>query len=85
MATKKDVTLAQLRKARPMQAAAPKDHAAFVEWSEEVKRSRGRPLQGEHPKVRTSIYLSRSVLEKFKATGPGWQTRINEVLERAEL
>src|SRR5262245_1737094 len=51
---------------------------------EQAIRQRGRP-RTESPKVRTSIYLSRSVLEKFKATGPGWQTRINEVLERAKV
>ncbi|WP_231100641.1 BrnA antitoxin family protein [Gluconobacter potus] len=27
--------------------------------------------------------LDQDVLEKFKSTGPGWQTRINEALRRA--
>jgi len=26
-----------------------------------------------------------SVLAKFRATGPGWQTRINEALRRARV
>lgn len=30
-----------------------------------------------------SLRLSPAVLEYFKATGPGWQTRIDEVLKKA--
>ena len=56
---------------------------SFAE-AEQLHRRRGRPRSGT-PKVRTSIYLSRAVLDKFKATGPGWQTRINDVLERAKV
>ena len=52
--------------------------------AERLHRQRGRP-RSESPKVRISIYLSRAVLDKFKATGPGWQTRINDVLERAKI
>jgi uncharacterized protein (DUF4415 family) len=32
--------------------------------------------------VRQSLRLSREVLEHFRATGPGWQARIDEVLKR---
>ena len=35
------------------------------------------------PKVPISIRLDRAVVEKFRATGPGWQSRINEVLRKA--
>jgi len=30
-----------------------------------------------------SLRLSASVLEHYRATGPGWQTRIDEALKRA--
>jgi uncharacterized protein (DUF4415 family) len=30
-----------------------------------------------------SLRLSPAVLDYFKATGPGWQTRIDEVLKKA--
>ncbi len=43
---------------------------------------RGRPPQGSGPKVQQSLRLSPEVLEFFKATGPGWQARIDEVLKR---
>jgi uncharacterized protein (DUF4415 family) len=31
-------------------------------------------------KVRVSLRLDRDIVERFKAQGPGWQTRINEAL-----
>lgn len=44
---------------------------------------RGRPLSTQ-PKVSTTIRLDADVLEKFRATGPGWQSRINAVLKAAK-
>ncbi len=41
---------------------------------------RGRP-RSEHPKIATSIRLSEEVLSRFKASGPGWQTRIDAALK----
>ncbi len=32
-------------------------------------------------KVRVSLRLDQDVVERFKAQGPGWQTRINEALK----
>ena len=43
---------------------------------------RGRPPLGGAAKVQQSLRLSREVLEHFRATGPGWQARIDEVLKR---
>jgi uncharacterized protein (DUF4415 family) len=40
---------------------------------------RGRP-KAAVKKVSTTIRLDADVLEAFKATGHGWQTRINSVL-----
>ena len=45
---------------------------------------RGRPRLA-HPKVSTTIRLDAEVLEKFRATGPGWQSRINAILKAAKL
>ncbi|HKR25682.1 MAG TPA: BrnA antitoxin family protein [Allosphingosinicella sp.] len=42
----------------------------------------GRPPIGDEPKRQVTLRLPRHVLEHFKADGPGWQTRIGEVLER---
>jgi uncharacterized protein (DUF4415 family) len=34
--------------------------------------------------VSTTIRLDAVVIEKFRATGPGWQSRINAVLKAAK-
>lgn len=42
----------------------------------------GRP-RSENPKKLISIRLPEDVIEKWRATGPGWQTRMAEKLVRA--
>ncbi|HEX8261643.1 MAG TPA: BrnA antitoxin family protein [Allosphingosinicella sp.] len=49
---------------------------------EEIRARRGRPPLGTEPKVQQSLRLSKAVLDHFRATGPGWQARIDEVLRR---
>ena len=44
-------------------------------------RTRG-PQKGP-VKTPTSIRLDRDVLDHFRARGPGWQTKINELLRAA--
>jgi len=46
-----------------------------------LTRPRGRPKKAD-AKVHTHIRLSPRVLEHFRATGPGWQTRIDDVLRK---
>jgi uncharacterized protein (DUF4415 family) len=48
-----------------------------------TKARGGRPPGSN--KLSVSIRLDADVLEKFRATGPGWQTRINEALKRARV
>jgi uncharacterized protein (DUF4415 family) len=43
---------------------------------------RGRPPSA-NPKKPTKLRIDRDILEKFRATGPGWQTRMNAALRRA--
>lgn len=43
-------------------------------------RKVGRPVS-EETKDRVNIRLSKEITRYFKATGKGWQTRINKVLE----
>lgn len=47
-----------------------------------MKRGRGRP-KVENPKARVSLRLDPKIVAAYKATGEGWQSRINEVLARA--
>ncbi len=48
-------------------------------------KARGRPVgtRKEGTKKAVTVRFSPDVLEAFKATGPGWQTRINDVLRDA--
>jgi uncharacterized protein (DUF4415 family) len=41
--------------------------------------SRGRPRL-ESPKVLVSIRYDADIIERFRATGEGWQTRMNDAL-----
>ena len=47
-------------------------------------KSRGGRPPGSNKRA-VSIRLDADVLEKFRATGPGWQSRINEALKRARV
>ena len=52
--------------------------------TEELRRRRGRPPV-ENLRQQISIRLDPDVIAKFKATGPGWQGRINAILKAAKL
>jgi uncharacterized protein (DUF4415 family) len=54
------------------------ERADYYEGGKLVRR--GRP-RSDHPKVPISIRLSEDVLARFKAGGPGWQSRIDAALK----
>jgi uncharacterized protein (DUF4415 family) len=56
---------------------SPEIYAALVA----MKPARGRPKATE-PKVFTAIRLDADLLEAFKSTGKGWQTRVNAALRQ---
>ena len=56
---------------------APEVFAALVA----MKRLRGRP-KADATKVLTAIRLDADLLATFKATGKGWQTRMNAALRQ---
>ena len=58
--------------------ATPEWQAKFAQ----VPVQRGRPKVAA-TKVSTTIRLDPDVLAAFKADGPGWQTRINQVLRKS--
>jgi uncharacterized protein (DUF4415 family) len=80
----------ELARARPFAPACPglatailgerPDLAEAMEGAR--KRLPGRP-PAENPKKQVSIRLDADLLAKLKATGPGWQRRVNEILRRA--
>ena len=69
------LTKARLAKMRPAAEVMPNLVAA-------AKRRRGRPAEGTQPKVPVSLRLDPDVLNAYKATGDGWQRRINDTLAK---
>ncbi len=46
-----------------------------------INRARGRP-PSESPKQAVSLRLDQDVIEHYKKSGPGWQSRMNEALRK---
>ena len=46
-----------------------------------LRSLKGRGKQQSPTKVSTTVRFDRDVLEAFRATGQGWQTRMNDVLK----
>ncbi|GLK67387.1 BrnA antitoxin family protein [Hansschlegelia plantiphila] len=49
------------------------------EYVGETLVRRGRP-KSDAPKRQVTIRLDEDVLDRLRATGPGWQTRLNAIL-----
>ncbi len=45
----------------------------------QMKRRGGRPKL-EHPKIALTVRYDADIIERFRATGEGWQTRMNNAL-----
>ena len=58
--------------------AVPLTEAEWAQVKPLVRR--GRPL-GSGTKTQVTLRIDVEVLAKFKATGDGWQTRINDALK----
>ncbi|MGH2342774.1 BrnA antitoxin family protein [Segnochrobactraceae bacterium EtOH-i3] len=57
---------------------------ADAELIRAAQRARGQRGPGRKPaKVQVALRLDAEVLEAWRATGEGWQTRMGEVLRRA--
>jgi uncharacterized protein (DUF4415 family) len=39
----------------------------------------------EQPKQQVTLRIDRDILDKFRATGEGWQSRINQALRKAKV
>ena len=64
----------------------PEEYEELPELTEDML-ARGKVNQGgrprsENPKKLISIRLPEDVIQKWRATGPGWQTRMAEKLAR---
>ncbi|WP_331254812.1 BrnA antitoxin family protein [Methylobacterium currus] len=69
-----EITDDEAAQMRPFAEAFPDLHTAW-------KRRPGRP-KAEVTKVAVKLRLDPDVVEGYRATGPGWQTRMNDVLRR---
>lgn len=52
---------------------------------EKAGKPRGRPAGSKNARIKDQVTLriDHDALERFKAGGPGWQTRINDALRKA--
>jgi uncharacterized protein (DUF4415 family) len=73
-----EVTDAQMAEAKPFTEA-------FPALAEKMRKNVGGRPRSANPKVPVSIRLDKEVVAKLKATGPGWQSRVNEMLRREVL
>jgi uncharacterized protein (DUF4415 family) len=64
-------------RARPAAEVLPEIFPPEV--AAELLKKRGRPRKAS-PKLHLNLRLSRDVVEAFKSTGAGWQTRIDAAL-----
>ena len=65
--------------ARPAREVLPKDLVAVL-----PKRKPGqRGPQKAPTKIAVALRLDREIVEHYRASGAGWQTRINDVLARS--
>ena len=75
-----ELTDEELAGMKPFREVLP----AMAEKIEREIAKRGRPPV-ERPKLPVTIRLDQDVIEKFKATGKGWQSRINDILKQAKV
>ena len=69
------------RRARPAAEVLPPELLAIL-----PKRKPGqRGPQRAPVKKKISLRVDEEVLAHYKATGPGWQSRVNEALKKAAL
>ena len=56
--------------------------AVVVREAQGTLSKRGRPKSAD-PKQQVTLRLDRAVIERFRALGPRWQSRINSELRKA--
>jgi uncharacterized protein (DUF4415 family) len=74
-------TAEDFRRARPAREVLPEIFGKKV--AAKMLRPRGRP-KSPAPRTSISLRLPQDVLARWKATGPGWQTRMVERLYRSK-
>jgi len=75
----RELTAADFARMRPASEVLPQIFGASMA-AQMLKPKGGRP-RVDNPKVYTGIRLDAEVVSAFRATGSGWQTRINNALK----
>ena len=64
----------------------PEEYEELPELTDDMlirgKVSKGGRPRSENPKKLISIRLPENIIQRWRATGPGWQTRMAEKLSR---
>ena len=65
--------------------ARPAVEVHGAEGAAAMVRKRGRPAGVTSPnsKAQVTLRIDRDTIDRFKAGGPGWQSRINQALRKA--
>ncbi len=71
-----EATEEQLSKAKPFDKT-------FPALADAMRKNVGGRPKSPNPKVAVSLRLDQEVVARFKSTGPGWQTRVNNALRDA--
>jgi uncharacterized protein (DUF4415 family) len=77
---KSDLTRVDAHKVRPEEYRELPDLTEDMLSRAKIKKG-GRPLS-PNPRKLISLRLPADVIERWKATGPGWQTRMAERLSK---
>lgn len=70
-----EATAEQLAQARPFTEA-------FPQLADAARRARGRPPLADAKQL-VSLRLDAEIVRRLRASGPGWQSRANDVLKKA--
>ena len=71
-----EATDEQLAQAKPFSEV-------FPALAEAMRKNAGGRPKVENPKIAVSLRLDQDVVARFKASGTGWQTRMNSALRDA--
>jgi len=71
-----EATDEQLAQAKPFDEA-------FPALADAMRKNVGGRPKSDNPKVAVSLRLDQEIVARFKSTGPGWQTRMNDALRDA--
>ncbi|HXZ17262.1 MAG TPA: BrnA antitoxin family protein [Roseiarcus sp.] len=73
----RELTLSDVRRMKPIGEAMPE----LVEAMADFRKKVGRP-KAEQPKVHIGFRLSADLVERIRASGPGYNARVEEALRR---